>query len=101
MTNQQKLYELVNKRYNGDTFSYETEITKNTEVDVIKNKDIKVSTKEENTKLRKAEKEYKEALAYIKDSISPAYMKVSTDKIQINNTYAKTFFVYSYPSYLE
>jgi type IV secretory pathway VirB4 component len=28
-------------------------------------------------------------------------MKVHNDKIRINNTYAKTFFVYSYPNFLE
>jgi hypothetical protein len=28
-------------------------------------------------------------------------MKVQQDKIRINNTYAKTFFVYSYPNFLE
>ncbi len=48
-----------------------------------------------------AEKDYKEALAYIKDAIAPAFMKVHNDKIRINNTYAKTFFVYSYPNFLE
>jgi hypothetical protein len=48
-----------------------------------------------------SEKEYKAALAYIKDLISPAFMKIYPDKIQINNTIAKTFFVYAYPNFLE
>jgi len=48
-----------------------------------------------------SEKEYKAALAYIKDLISPAFMKILPDKIQINNTIAKTFFVYAYPNFLE
>jgi len=56
---------------------------------------------EEKKGILSAEKNYKEALAYIKDAIAPAFMKVHNDKIRINNTYAKTFFVYSYPNFLE
>jgi hypothetical protein len=48
-----------------------------------------------------AEKEYKEALAYIKDMIAPSYMKIFPDKLRINNVFAKTFFVYAYPNFLE
>jgi hypothetical protein len=48
-----------------------------------------------------SEKEYKEALAYIKDVIAPAFMKVYSNKIEINNTIVKTFFVYAYPNFLE
>jgi hypothetical protein len=48
-----------------------------------------------------AEKEYKEALAYVKDAIAPAYWKAYPNKLKINNTYVKTFFVYAYPNFLE
>lgn len=105
MDNQQKLINLVNKRYNWDAFSYENETKK--EIKLKEKKELKnndsssLSKKEENKLLIEAEKDYKEAIAYIKDSISPAFMKISADKVQINNTYAKTFFVYSYPSFLE
>ena len=34
-----------------------------------------------------AEKEYKEALAYIKDMIAPSYMKIMPDKLKINNVF--------------
>mgnify|MGYP003683924035 FL=1 len=38
----------------------------------------------------------------IRDSaISPAYMKILPNKLQINNTLARTFFVYAYPTFLE
>jgi hypothetical protein len=47
------------------------------------------------------EREYKEALAYIKDMIAPAYVRVYPDKIRINNIYCKTYFVYAYPNFLE
>jgi hypothetical protein len=33
--------------------------------------------------------------------IAPSYMKIDKDKIQINNVFAKTFFIYAYPSFLE
>jgi len=58
-------------------------------------------TKEEKAALLAAEKEYKEALAFIKDMIAPAYMKIFPDKLKINNVFVKTFFVYAYPNYLE
>jgi hypothetical protein len=40
-------------------------------------------------------------MAYVKDAISPAYMKILPNKLQINNTLARTFFVYAYPTFLE
>ncbi len=67
----------------------------------IKDK-IKEPTKQsEDKQILETEKEYKNALAYVKDVISPAFMKIYPDKIQINNTFARTFFIYSYPSFLE
>ncbi len=97
MNQQEKLIQLVQKRYTGDVsgFLSENEIAK-------KEEKIKKSvTSEENKQIIAGEKDYKEALAYVKDAISPAFLKVHQDKIRINNTYAKTFFVYSYPNFLE
>jgi hypothetical protein len=48
-----------------------------------------------------AESDYKSALAYVKDIISPAFMRVYPDKIKINDVFARTFFIYAYPNYLE
>ena len=93
MANQELLLELVKKRYSGDMYSYDMkkwdEAEKETE------------SKDESKLILEAEKDYKEALAYIKDIISPAFMKVFPDKLKINNTYAKTFFIYAYPNFLE
>ena len=105
---QEKLYELVSKRYTGDIYTFEPEISEKAKK-TDWTKDFKVSEKnkeknisaEEKKKILLVEKEYKEALAYIKDVIAPAYMHVYSDKLRINNTYAKTFFIYSYPNYLE
>jgi membrane-bound lytic murein transglycosylase len=67
---------------------------------VVTKKDKKLNIKDEK-KIKETEKEYKEALAYIKDLVSPAFMKIQPNNIKINNTFAKTFFVYAYPSFLE
>lgn len=58
-------------------------------------------TKEEAEDIKKWEKEYKEALAFLKDAIAPAMMKIDTTKIQIWDTFIRTFFVYAYPDFLE
>lgn len=88
--NPEKIIKLVKQRIDWDTYWYKTkeEKTKPKKVDASK-------------ELVESEKEYKAALAYIKDVISPAFMKVSQDRVKINNTIAKTFFIYSYPNFLE
>ncbi len=88
--NPEKIIKLVKQRIDWDTYSYKAkkDTTKTKKVDASK-------------ELLESEKEYKSALAYIKDIISPAFMKVSQDRVKINNTIAKTFFVYSYPNFLE
>lgn len=118
MSQNEKLKLLVTKRYSWDSTTYEDLILKTkkelNENNSLKNKNInetkdnnkkidskELSSKEENKLISQAEKEYKEALAYIKDMIAPAYMKIMPDKIKINNVYAKTFFVYAYPNFLE
>jgi len=118
MSQNEKLKLLVTKRYSWDSTTYEDLILKTkkelNENSSLKNKNIneptdnnkkidskELSSKEENKLISQAEKEYKEALAYIKDMIAPAYMKIMPDKIKINNVYAKTFFVYAYPNFLE
>ncbi len=104
MTQNWDLKTLVWKRYNWDTATFEKiEIKKVDEKqDSISTPSEKVlSWREEDKLTLEAEKEYKEALAYIKDMIAPAYMKIFPDKIRINNVFAKTFFVYAYPNFLE
>lgn len=97
MTTQEKLIELVKHRYTWDVSGFLTvEIQKTGE-----KKEKKVWKWEEEKWILSAEKDYKEALAYVKDAIAPAFMKVHQDKLRINNTYVKTFFVYSYPNFLE
>lgn len=107
---QWNIRELVWKRYSWDTVWFENlkieskNTQENSSNEIQKAKEIDIewkTTKEEDKLIIAAEKEYKEALAYIKDMISPAYMKIYPDKIRINNVYSKTYFVYSYPNFLE
>lgn len=94
MSNQEKLLELVSQRIPGDVSGHiKKEIVETTK------KEVKKETNDKD--ILNAEKEYNEALAYVKDMIAPAFMKVSADKLKINNTIAKTFFVYAYPTFLE
>jgi hypothetical protein len=74
------------------------EVKKETAPVVTTNKKM---TREEAELERKSEEEYLGALAYIKDAISPAMMKVDATKLQIGDIYARTFFTYAYPDFLE
>lgn len=58
-------------------------------------------TKEEANQIRQGEKEYNEALAFVKDAIAPSMMKIDATKLQIGDTYIRTFFTYAYPDFLE
>jgi len=96
---------LVWKRYSWDTFWYEKTIKEETKEIISKKNNIietkEIISKEDNKSILEGEKSYKEALAYIKDLIAPSFMKIMPDKIRINNVFAKTFFIYAYPSFLE
>lgn len=98
MSNQEKLKILVDKKISWDVSHY-----------IVKHAEKKTTTKAKKTAVDKNEekqllatqKEYNEALAYVKDAISPAYMKIWPNKIQVNDTLARTFFVFAYPTFLE
>ena len=114
MANQEDLLQLVKQRYTWDVATFV--VTPHEEVKTkkwtkkTKNKKDKKSTKStskdaqtkiDEKEILEAEKDYKEALAYVKDVVSPAFLKVYKDKLRINNTYVKTFFIYAYPNFLE
>lgn len=92
VTKQDKLIVLIRKRYTWDVYKYK----------IKQKKEAKgLDLKSEEQKILSAEKEYKSALAYVKDAISPAFMKIFPDKLKINDTFIRTYFVYAYPSFLE
>jgi conjugal transfer ATP-binding protein TraC len=96
VSNQENLKNLVSKNITWDVYTFIDTKTKFTPT-----KTSKQELAKEDKQLLETEKEYKEAMAYVKDAISPAYMKILPNKLQINNTLARTFFVYAYPTFLE
>lgn len=58
-------------------------------------------TREEAMELKDTEREYAESLAFIKDAIAPAMMRIDATKLQIWDTFVRTIFTYSYPDVLE
>lgn len=90
MGNEEKLIKLVSTRITWDATWY-----------IKKQENNRIPNKSDEKEILESEKEYKNALAYIKDIIAPAFMKIYPNKIQINNTIVKTFFVYAYPNFLE
>lgn len=98
MSNQEKLKILVDKKISWDVSHY---IVKHAEKKIITKTKKTVIDKNEEKQLLETQKEYNEALAYVKDAISPAYMKIWPNKIQVNDTLARTFFVFAYPTFLE
>ncbi len=120
MSNNDSLIQLINKNYTWDAENFEKDFIIEETKQNISNKDIlnsnnilkidqnidiinsnKKLTKQEAEEIKLWEKEYKEALAFIKDAIAPAMMRLDATKIQINNTFVRTFFVYAYPDFLE
>ena len=58
-------------------------------------------TAQEANEIRQGEREYREALAFVKDAIAPSMMKIDPTKLQIGDVYIRTFFTYAYPDFLE
>lgn len=51
--------------------------------------------------IKEAERIYREGLATILDLMAPSSMEFMYDKMRVSGVYAKSFFVYAYPRYLE
>ncbi|EKE29461.1 MAG: Type IV secretory pathway VirB4 component-like protein [uncultured bacterium (gcode 4)] len=118
-----ELLELINKNYTWDADGYEIvsevlptpaiipeKMAPEAKADEKKSESeekkdapdtVQKMTKEEAEEIKKGEKEYKEALAFLKDAIAPSMMRVDTTKLQIWDTYIRTVFVYAYPDFLE
>lgn len=59
------------------------------------------TTLAERKALIDAEKVYQQGIATIRDLIAPSSMEIRYDSIRIEGMYAHSFYVYSYPRYLE
>lgn len=55
----------------------------------------------ERKKYQEAERIYQDGLSSIKDLIAPSSMEIKYDSIQIDGLYARTFYVFAYPRYLD
>ena len=58
-------------------------------------------TGKEIAQLKAAEKKYRKGIATIIDMIAPSSMQVAFDHVKVGNVFAKSFFVYSYPRFIE
>ena len=67
----------------------------------VSSKDDAKAKEEEKKQYIEAEKIYQEGLAAIKDLIAPSSMEIEYDKIRIDGVYAQSFYVFSYPRYLD
>ncbi len=59
------------------------------------------AAQKERQELINAEKIYQEGLASIKDLIAPSSMEIEYDRIRMDGMYCQSFYVYSYPRYLD
>ncbi len=64
-------------------------------------KDKKKLTTAMRQRIVEAEKEYQRGVISAKDLIAPSAMEVGNTDIKMNGMYVKSFFVFSYPRYLE
>ncbi len=73
------------------------------EVNIMKlaDKDLKELTAEEKKQLLADEKQFQEGITTIKDLISPSSMEISSTKMRLGDTWVRSFYVYSYPRFLE
>ena len=62
---------------------------------------VPLDKRTEEQQIREAEKIYKEGLATIKDLIAPSSMEFLFDRFKLNSWVGKSFFVFSYPRYIE
>ncbi|MBI5152589.1 DUF87 domain-containing protein, partial [Candidatus Peregrinibacteria bacterium] len=58
-------------------------------------------TQKERQELIEAEKIYQEGLASIRDLIAPSSMEIRYDSIRLEGLFAQSFYVYTYPRYIE
>lgn len=61
----------------------------------------KVVNAEERKKLLEAEKIFQEGIASIRDLIAPSSFEIGYDHMKIDGLYSQTFFVYTYPRYID
>ena len=61
---------------------------------------LKLSAKQ-RSEIITSEKKYRAGVVSIKDLIAPSSMEISPYKLKINNQWARSFFIYNYPRFLD
>jgi len=62
---------------------------------------VPTDKKTQADEIKQAERIYREGLATIKDLIAPSAIEFMYDKLRVSGLYAKSFFVYAYPRYID
>lgn len=62
---------------------------------------VAAQANEEKKKILEAEKLFQEGIASIRDLIAPSSFEVAYDHIKIDGLFCQTYFVYTYPRYIE
>ncbi len=75
-------------------------VDKGEEIKAKGGKAEKITDKERKDYIE-AEKIFQEGLASIKDLIAPSSMEIRYDSVRIDGMFAKSFYVYAYPRYLD
>ena len=57
-------------------------------------------SQEEKEKLLKTEEAFKKGVVTVRDIIAPAAMKIEADHLRLNQQFARTLFVFTYPRYV-
>jgi len=87
--------------FDVSTVQFSEEKTQKKDIQINNLDDSRKLTKEEALELKTTEKEYKDALAHVKDVIAPSMMRIDATKLQIGDTFVRTIFTYAYPDVLE
>ncbi|MDP2691057.1 MAG: DUF87 domain-containing protein [bacterium] len=67
----------------------------------LADKDPKQLTLEEKKILLDDERQFQEGIATVKDLIAPSSMEISSTKLRLGDIWVRSFYVYSYPRYLD
>jgi len=93
------------KKEASKEISIEGEMPKDAKVEVdimtLADKDEKKLTPEEKKLLLEDDKKFQAGIATVKDLIAPSSMEISSTKLKIGDVHVRSFYVFSYPRFLE
>jgi len=96
------VFETLKSAFVSTAKTAQTAVDKVDQADKLKEEtgaEVKISAADRQ-KYIDAEKLFDDGLASVKDLIAPSSMEINYDNIRIDGLYARTFYVYAYPRYL-